>query len=274
MDKETVKKTTATQAHHETLTKGGKNEGRQKLAKLSRKGKIQRKPKSCNPTWTPYQPDVFEYIPKKKTLQSEINSNGSTPKIFSKKQESTFSTGEIKSEGKKQKMKDNYIKKNKFKKITEKDKKNIDYSSIGYFQFKFLNQQKRLEAILILPKVKLKDFYAQEYIEKLLNRLNTDVVNKKKFLETYKLPLFYNKPKKIFSFNKKFLKKLFDNPKFFLVCRELNIDPLTAKKVLKRKGANKLTLIINKLKINEGSLGQVTYEKNLRFNKPDFGSRL
>lgn len=162
-------------------------------------------------------------------------------------------------------------KRKKTKKTKKSQKKLNVLPDMNFFQFKFLNSEDRIRAIRKLPKPKLKKFYEQEYTEKLLNRFNSDVLDKQEFIKRYKLPFTFNKDLDKLELNPARLKKLFENPSFRDACQLYGIDSLTAKKLVKKKGIEKLRLIINKIKIHEDSLGFESCEKNLRLNHGHLG---
>lgn len=147
-------------------------------------------------------------------------------------------------------------------------KKQAKGEDIGYYQFKFLSQDSKLEAIKDLPTEKLKQFFSKEYLEKFLNRLNSDVQDKQRFVAEFSHSFALNISGDKIEVKTTSLKDLFNSPDFLAVCQRLTIDSLTARKEVKISTVNKMKSIMRKMAFREKCSQRPLYEANLRVNHP------
>lgn len=154
------------------------------------------------------------------------------------------------------------------RKEKEQNPENRRQRHIGYYQFKFLSQTQKLEVMKDLPKDKLKEFFSREYLEKLLNRLNSDIKDKRRFVKQFKFSFGFNTEGNKIEIRSKNLKELFNSPDFVLACQRLTIDSLTARKEVKIPTVNKMKSITRKMAVREKLAKRPLYEANLRLNRP------
>lgn len=152
-------------------------------------------------------------------------------------------------------------------------------SNMNYFFYKFLDQDSKLLAIKRLPTIKIRRFYAQEFLEKIANRLNFGVEDKITFLRDYKLSMYIDKKTKKLRFKKKKVisraRNLFGNRDFYRICKDFKINILSGKKTQPKMGLRKVISSLRKSDTSEASRQDFEVEgTNFRFNFTGEGSNL
>lgn len=157
----------------------------------------------------------------------------------------------------------------KTKSLTQKERQIILEESKEYLlqpkKFYNLKFQKKIELIRNCPKKVAREFYKIDYQHKFLSAMNRYFKKHPKELKLFNIPLEFNPEGEVDLVSSYYV--LLNSIDFFNICKHCEINSFDAARDVKKVIAQKISLMVKKMKINAESLGKEEYEKNLKFKK-------
>lgn len=137
-----------------------------------------------------------------------------------------------------------------------------------FYNLKF---HKKIELIRNSPKKIAREFYKIDYQHKFLTSMNRYFKKHPGELKKFNIPLDFNQKGDIEPTSSYYV--LLNSIDFFTICRHCQINSFDAARDVKKVVAQKISLMVKKIRIHEHSLGKEECEKNLRFNRNRSRSR-
>lgn len=161
------------------------------------------------------------------------------------------------------------------KSLTPKTRQKIIEESKEYLlqpkKFYNLKFHKKIELIRNSPKKIAREFYKIDYQHKFLTAVNRYFKKKPEELKKFNVPLAFNHKGEVELTSSYYV--LLNSIDFFTICRHCQINSFDAARDVKKVAAQKISLMVKKIKIHVNSLGREEFQRNLRLNRDRSRSR-